>query len=409
MTGIPETLRQLTVPVAGLTPYADNPRRGNVVLIVDSLRRHGQYRPLVVRARTNEVLAGNHTLRAALELGWTDIAVTFVDVDDDEAARIVLIDNRSNDVAGYDEDELYRLLDSLPDLEGTGFDVDDLAELAPAPPAALNDVDDAPDVPEPDSVISRPGDVWQLGPHRVGVGSSTDPDYVRDLLGGDRVDCIWTDPPYGVNIVGGTAAAQPSMHDSPADMPDLLAGMAATIGAVAAPGTPVYVAHADAIRPLLQASLETHGVRIRQSLIWVKNTFVLGRADYHWQHEPILYGFTEGGTGRLGRGGDRWHGDHRQATIFDVAKPSRSEEHPTMKPVELIDRMLTNSLRRGGLVLDLFGGSGSTLIAAHHHGSRAVLVELDPAYADVICRRWQEHTGVVPIRDGAEIDFLEAA
>lgn len=181
------------------------------------------------------------------------------------------------------------------------------------------------------------------------------------------------------------------------------------------------------------------GLLVRQNLVWVKTSLVLGRADYHYRHEPILeaevpaddeapdaeavdtelevvtthepvlYGFTPGGKGRLGRGGDRWHGDNKQSTVFEVPKPTRNGEHPTMKPTELIGRMLANSCPVGGLVLDLFGGSGSTMIAAHHHRSRSALVELDPRYADVICRRWQEHTGILPIlaRTGELVDFTE--
>jgi DNA modification methylase len=153
------------------------------------------------------------------------------------------------------------------------------------------------------------------------------------------------------------------------------------------------------------------GIRHRQSLVWVKNSLVLGRADYHYRHEPILegqvappdddwqpiaYGFAEGGEGRLGRGGPNWFGDNKSSTVFEVARPTANAQHPTMKPVELITRMIRNSCPPGGIVLDLFGGSGSTLIAAHQLGLRAVLVELDPKYADVICRRYEEHTGVFP-------------
>lgn len=149
------------------------------------------------------------------------------------------------------------------------------------------------------------------------------------------------------------------------------------------------------------------GWLFRQNLIWAKNTLVLGRSDYHYRHEPILYGFAAGGEGRLGRGGDRWHGDDAQTTVFDVDKPSRSEDHPTMKPVELIVRMLTNSCPPRGIVYEPFGGSGSTLIAAHQTGRVARVVELDPRYVDVICRRYQEHTGTKPVLEstGEEHDF----
>lgn len=168
------------------------------------------------------------------------------------------------------------------------------------------------------------------------------------------------------------------------------------------------------LRLIFEQSMLDAGLLVRQNLIWVKNTMVMGRSDYHYKHEPILegavpdeedaehqpilYGFTPGGAGRLGRGGPRWFGDNKPTTVFEFPKPSRNGEHPTMKPVELIEAMLKNSCPPGGLVLDLFGGSGSTMIAAHHMRARAALVELDPRYCDVICLRYQQHTGVLPIR-----------
>ncbi|MFD7922530.1 DNA-methyltransferase [Streptomyces sp. NPDC059740] len=147
------------------------------------------------------------------------------------------------------------------------------------------------------------------------------------------------------------------------------------------------------------------GWDLRQNLIWVKDALVLGRSDYHYRHEPILYGFTdpEPGSGRLGRGGDRWYGDNAQTSVLEVAKPPRSEDHPTMKPVELITRCLANSCPPGGIVYEPFGGSGSTLIAAHTTGRRARLVELDPRYVDVICRRYQLHTGTQPVLESTGV------
>ena len=175
--------------------------------------------------------------------------------------------------------------------------------------------------------------------------------------------------------------------------------------AVCRPGAPIYVAHSDVLRIPLQTAMERLGIRYRQTLMWVKDRFVLSRADYHYQSEPIVYGFTADGSGRLGRGGDHWHGDNRSSTVFDIARPSRSAVHPTMKPVELVEAMLKNSCAPGAWVIDGFGGSGSTLIAAHRLGRKAFLVELDPTYADVICRRFQEHTGMTPVREGVPVDF----
>ena len=160
--------------------------------------------------------------------------------------------------------------------------------------------------------------------------------------------------------------------------------------AVCRPGAPIYVAHSDVLRIPLQSEPIAEGV--------------VGDAAPR-DFEPIVYGFTADGSGRLGRGGDHWHGDNRSSTVFDIARPSRSAVHPTMKPVELVEAMLKNSCAPGAWVIDGFGGSGSTLIAAHRLGRKAFLVELDPTYADVICRRFQEHTGMTPVREGVPVDF----
>lgn len=428
------TIAQLAVPVAGLQHYGRNPRRGNVDLIAESLQHHGQYKPIVVRTGTMEVLAGNHTLRAAKQLGWDQIAATFVDVDDDQAARIVLVDNRSNDVAGYDETELAELLTSLPDLGGTGFDqasLDELVHGLEQEPAEAPD--EADELPEPTPTIARTGDVFDLGEHRVICGDATDPEVLARVLASHPADAMWTDPPYGVEYVGKTEQALRIRNDGADDLDQLLTDAFTAAAAALRPGAPVYVAHTpgpDGMK--FQVALESAGFSVRQNLIWVKNAMVLGHSDYQYRHEPILeahapgaepeadeqpgqgkghdpilYGFAPGGAGRLGRGGPRWYGTNNRTTVFEVPKPPASREHPTMKPVKLILAMLANSVRPGQSVLDPFAGSGSTLIAAHYHGARARVVELDPHYVDVICARYQRLTGTTPVRAGKTVDFLE--
>ncbi|UOQ58567.1 DNA modification methylase [Leucobacter allii] len=405
-----------------LSTYHRNPRRGDVAAIAASLAARGQYRAIAVNVGTHtgrplEVLAGNHTLRAARELGWTHIDGTTVDVDDAEAARIVAADNRLADLGSYDDSDLLAVLDLAGDLTGTGYTDADIAslQLALDEPVALTDPDDAPPLPEA-TPVSRPFDVWELGPHRLYVGSSGDTDAVLAAMPAPA-DCIWTDPPYGVNYVGGTGLT--IKNDGRAEAAQVFRDAIPTMLAIARPGAPIYVAHADSIRPDFQRALEDADITVRQTLIWVKDALVLGRADYHWKHEPILeaalaaetdhepvaYGFVPGGEGRLGRGGDRWFGDNRQTTVFEVPRPKASRLHPTMKPVELVERMLRNSCAPGALVADLFAGSGSTLLAAHRAGMIAMLCELDPAYADVICERWEAHTGISPVRDGETVSF----
>lgn len=416
------SLELTSFAVDELSTYHRNPRRGAVGKIAESLQARGQYRAIVVNlgrltGRPLEVLAGNHTLLAARELGWDSIDATTVDVDDAGAAAIVAADNRLADLGGYDDADLLAVLEAAGDLAGTGYEDLDVARLQAAlsDPVALTDPDDVPALGA-GRTISAEGDVWELGPHRLYVGSSGDTDAVLAVAQGP-VDCVWTDPPYGVSYVGGTSEKLTIQNDGRDEALQVLRDSLVTIVAACRPGAPLYMAHADSLRVPFQLACEEAGVKMRQTLIWVKDQMVLSRADYHYKSEPILhgdvggdyepvsYGFAPGGEGRLGRGGEHWHGDNKQTTVFEVPRPKASREHPTMKPVELIEPMLRNSCPPGGVVLDTFAGSGSTLIAAHRAGVLALLCELDPHYADVICRRWQEHTGIVPVRSGVEVDF----
>jgi site-specific DNA-methyltransferase (adenine-specific) len=397
-------VRTADIPLDELTPFPGNAKRGDVDTIRKSLRRNGQYRSLVVREIPNGpliVLAGNHTMQALTAEGHQTARCEIVLCDDDTARRINLADNRTAELGEYDNDALAELLSYLDgDYDGTGYTDDDVnALITPLEDAeALNDPDDVPEPPaEP---VSKPGDIWHLGPHRVLCGDSTDITAVEAMLNGDRAQCMWTDPPYGVDYVGKTKDALTIQNDGANDLPELLAGAFATATGALKPGAPVYIAHPpgplslDFAKAFLNA-----GWLLRQNLIWVKDAMVLGRSDYHYRHEPILYGFTDptADSGRLGRGGDRWFGDNAQTSVLEVPKPGRSKDHPTMKPVELVTRCLTNSCPPGGLVYEPFGGSGTTLIAAHTTGRVARVVELDPRYVDVICRRYQEHTGTHPV------------
>ncbi|MFB7771148.1 DNA methyltransferase [Streptomyces sp. NPDC056084] len=392
------------IPFDQLDRFPGNPRRGDVDAIRGSLRRHGQYRSLVVRAVDGDryvILAGNHTSDALRAEGYDAARCEVIECNDDQARRINLADNRLAELGSYDNEALADLLSYLDgDLEGTGYSADDVADILgtdaePEPP--LTEPDDIPDVPaEP---RSRIGDVWVLGRHRLLVGDSTDVAAVEEMLDGDRCDAMWTDPPYGVDYVGKTRDALTIQNDGATDLPELLAGAFAVATVALKPGAPIYVAHADTARITFETAMREAGWLVRQNLIWVKSTMVLGRSDYHYRHEPVLYGFTDApaGSGRLGRGGDRWYGDNAQTTVFEVDKPARNAEHPTSKPVELITAGLNNSCAPGAVVYEPFGGSGSTLIAAHVTGRAARVVELDPRYADVICRRYQEHTGDQPV------------
>lgn len=408
-----------------IEPHPKSPRRGNVKAILESIRANGTYRPIIVQLSTGYILAGSHLWRALVEDGAELVPVTYVDVDDTTASRILLADNRISDLGEYDEELLTQILGELPSLDGTGYTQSDLNTLLDAilKPGEINgDPDEAP--PAPADPINKPGDIWQLGNHRLICADSCDPDTYEKLFDGEQADGMWTDPPYGVSYQGGTSDKLTIMNDGAEEAEQVVRAFLRAAVKYIRPGGPVYVCHAETQRTYLEGALADAGVLMRQALVWVKDRFVLGHSDYQNAHEPILvgevpekdfehlaYGFTDGGTGRLGRGGPHWHGGNSASTVFEVAKPKSCGLHPTMKPVDLIRPMVRNSIERGEIVLDPFGGSGSTLIAAHMEGRRAYLIELDPRYADVICRRFEELTGIVPVHAGTgrETSFLGGA
>jgi DNA modification methylase len=393
------------IPITDLTRFPGNARRGNVAEIRKSIRRHGQYRAIVVRDCPDGlvILAGNHTRDALEAEGHESARCEVITCTDDEARRVNLADNRLSDMAVDDSDALAELLSYLDgDYDGTGWTEEDVDALITPPedfPGGSGDPDGAPDAPA--DPVSKPGDVYVLGPHKLLVGDATDMAAVEAMMDGDRADCMWTDPPYGVEYVGKTKNELTIRNDGVDGLAGLLAGAFAVATAALKPGAAIYVAHpANASLPAIFADAFTQaGWLLRQNLIWHKDVMVLGHTDYHYRHEPILFGYTDGAQGRLGRsGGSGWYGDHSQTSVFEVPKPSRSESHPTMKPVALVAAMLGNSCPKRGIVYDPFGGSGSTLIAAHQLGQKARLVELDARYADVIIRRWIDFAGIKPER-----------
>ncbi len=419
------------IPVDRLHQFSGNPRNGDVELIAESLRAHGQYRALVVNTRGGRytILAGNHTYQGLLAIGATEALCHLVDLDDEQAKRVVLVDNRANDVSAhrYDEGLLASLLQSLPDLVGTGYGQDDLADLLerlnPTVPVQRTSPDDVPPVPE--VPVSRPGDIWQLGPHRVLCGDSTDAQAVRRLTGGDRAALCMTDPPYGVNYAvlsrthdnrrrGGWRDIE---NDAPegAGLDHLLqrAFVAARDEAVRENAAWFCWHPPGENSQAFRNALAVAGVHVHKEIIWAKPHLVFGRWEYHWQHEPCMYGWQEGHH-------PEFYGERSETTLWNVthdggfkvrngpAMASRGlGEHPTQKPTELWARAMRNHTLPGEAAYDAFAGSGPVVIAAHGLGRRAFAVELDPCYVDVIARRYQEHSGTVPILEatGEEHDF----
>jgi site-specific DNA-methyltransferase (adenine-specific) len=317
----------------------------------------------------------------------------------------IIADNKLALNAGWDDEllaiEFAELADAGFDALLTGFTQEEIDALTPEQiPEGLTDEDAVPEVQaEP---ISKLGDVWLLGKHRVMCGDSTSIETVEELMGGGLADQLITDPPYNVAYTGKTKEALKIKNDSMDDESFRLFLRDAFVAAdaVMKAGAVFYIWHADLEGYNFRGAVKDAGWTVRQCLIWKKQTLVMGRQDYHWKHEPCLYGWKEGA-------GHLWATDRKQTTILEFDRPSRSTLHPTMKPVDLIEYQVLNNTKGQDVVLDLFGGGGSTLIACEKTGRHARLMELDPKYADVIVRRWQEFTGKQATHEATGATFAE--
>jgi len=366
-----------------------------------SLLRQVGYADALLARREGEalVLVDGH-LRQSLDPDQV-VPVLVLDVTAAEAETLLATLDPLAAMARPDPGTLAALLDRV---QATGAAVAELlAQVArsaglPARPVLA----DPEEVPEPPAAPrTRPGDLWALGPHRLLCGDARSERDVARLMGGERADVLWTDPPYGVAYRGRTPRRLRIAGDEGSQSGELLRRAFARAGAVLAPGAPLYVCHPAGPGGVgfLQAFLD-QGWRLRQTLAWVKDVPVLGHADYHYRHEPIAYGYAPGG-GRRGRGAGGWYGGQDQSSVLEVPRPRASRSHPTVKPVELVRRCLANSSTRGDRVLDPFAGSGSTLVAAELSGLLGYGMEIDPAYCDVAVERWEALTGERAVRTAA--------
>ncbi len=391
-------------PIERLLPYINNARThssAQVAAIAASIIEFGFVNPCLVGA-DGILVAGHGRLLAAHQLNMAHVPVlVLAHLSPLQRRALVLADNRLAEQAGWDENLLKLELQALDaegfDLSLTGFDADALADLMAGDEIENEGQMDDDSVPEiSEEPISRPGDVWVLGEHRLLCGDSTQADSYAQLLGSERADMVFTDPPYNVNYAN-TAKDRARGKDR-AILNDNLGTsffdflLAALKPTVARCRGGMYVAMSSSELDVLQAAFRAAGGHWSTFIIWSKNTFTLGRSDYQRQYEPILYGWPEGAQ-------RHWCGDRDQGDVWQIKKPHKNDLHPTMKPVELVERAIRNSSRPGDLVLDSFGGSGTTLIAAEKSGRRARLIELDPKYADTIVRRWEEFTGQTATRE----------
>lgn len=342
--------------------------------------------------RGGGIIAGHGRVLAARKLGLPEVpCIRLGHLTDAQKRAYVIADNRLALNAGWDAEmlkvEFAELKELGFDLELTGFDADEIAELlAPAPNAGLTDPDEAPALPENPSTKS--GDVWVMGKHRLLCGDSTSMDDLARLCQDQMVDMWLTDPPYNVAYEGGTKEKLTIKNDSMGDdqFRQFLRDAYTAADSVMKAGAVFYIWHADSEGYNFRGAAKDAGWTVRQCLIWKKSSLVLGRQDYQWQHEPCLYGWKEGAS-------HLWASDRKQTTILEFDKPARNGEHPTMKPVALFEYQLLNNTKGGDMVLDSFGGSGTTLIAAEKNGRIARIMELDPKYCDVILQRYVAFVG----------------
>ena len=393
-----ETLRVEYRKVETLIPFARNPRThsdAQVAKIAASIVEFGWTSPVLVDG-SQGIIAGHGRLAAARKLGLAEVPVIELShLSPAQKRAYVIADNRLALDAGWDEEmlalELAELSEAGYDLDLTGFDADELADLLAGEETTSEgqtDEDAAPESSGP--AVSRPGDVWICGNHRVLCGDATQEESYQQLLGDDQVSMVWQDPPYGVNYANSAkdkmrGKDRPILNDNLGEdfQPFLIAALTPMLARC---DGAVYIAMSSSELDTLQIAFREAGGRWSTFIIWAKNTFTLGRADYQRQYEPILYGWRDGAQ-------RHWCGARDQGDVWNIKKPHKNDLHPTMKPVELVERAIRNSSRPGDTVLDCFGGSGTTMIAAEKSGRHARLMELDPKYVDTIVRRWQSFSG----------------
>jgi DNA modification methylase len=354
--------------------------------IAASIAEFGFVNPVLI-GPDHVIIAGHARMAAARQLALDEVPVIVLDhLTPAQRRALVIADNQLALNATWDEEMLRAELAALEEddfaLPLIGFDDEELARL-------LADADEDEDkVPEPlPAPISRSGDLWLLGNHRLRCGDATAQTDVEDLMAGEVGDLVFSDSPYNVNYEGYTEQRLRIQGDCmPADQfRRFLQDSFQSYRAIVSPTASLYVCHPSSWHREFQDALEAAGFEIRCELIWGKDTFAWGFARYKFQHEPILYCHVRGHT-------DAWYGDKSQSTVWEENKPTANRVHPTAKPVGLIERALVNSSKPGDLVVDLFGGSGSTLIACERKGRKARLMEIDPIYVDCIVRRWEEYT-----------------
>jgi DNA modification methylase len=398
-------------PVEKLIPYARNARTHSeeqVAQVAASITEFGWTNPILVGG-DGVIIAGHARLLAARKLRLREVPVIVLDhLSETQRRALVLADNRLALSAGWDEEMLRVELESLKeesfDLDIVGFTAEELEAILAGPEETrdgLTDEDAVPD--EQEAVVSAAGDMWVMGEHRLLCGDSTQMEAVEKVLAGGLADMVFTDPPYSVSYTGKTARKLTIQND------DLGAGFEqflrdACVNIMAVTKGAIYICMSSSEIHTLQRVFREAGGHWSTFIVWAKNAFTMGRSDYQRQYEPILYGWREG-TDHF------WCGARDQGDVWFIKKPHVNDLHPTMKPVELVERAIRNSSKGRDTILDPFGGSGTTLIACERANRQARLIELDPQYCDVAVSRWQRWSGLTATLagDGRTFEKIAAA
>ena len=373
----------INIAIRDIHPYPNNPRKNSdaVDAVAESIRQCGYCAPIIVD-EGHIILAGHTRYKALKKLGWKECPVLLLrGMSDEQKRKYRLLDNKTGELATWDLDALAEELEAL-DFDGFDFGFE-LSETVTDEEAQEDDYEVNP----PAQPKSKRGDIYVLGRHRLMCGDSTSEDDVQALVGSTQIDMLLTDPPYGVDYTGKTADALKIENDAQTDEDLEIFLSSAFRGADAAmkPGAAFYIWHADSKGGIFRTACQEVGWEVRQVLIWAKNSLVLGRQDYQWQHEPCLYGWKGGAA-------HKWTSDRKQSTLLNFDRPTKNKEHPTMKPVPLFDYLIKNNSEVGDNILDLFAGSGTLAIACEQNGRNAYMMEYDPKYVDVIIDRWERLT-----------------
>ena len=388
--------------VSDLIEYENNPRKNDdaVSAVARSIKEFGFKVPVIIDSN-NVIIAGHTRVKACKQLGILEVPCVIADdLTEDQIKAFRLADNKTAELAEWDLDKLNEELMFI-DMDMSQFGFEDLENELERDVLEdeFNEEEELPVNP-----YSKKGDVFVLGNHKLMCGDSTINEDVKKLVGGDVIDMIFTDPPYNVDYEGSSGMKIQNDKQKDEDFYNFLSLAFNNMFEVVKPGGAIYCCHADTEGLNFRTAFKNAGFKLAECLIWVKNSLVLGRQDYHWRHEPILYGWREGA-------GHYFVDDRTQDTIWEYNKPKKNEEHPTMKPLELCGRAISNSSKVGEIVLDLFGGSGSTLIASDQLKRKARLMELDERFVDVIVRRYLKATGNYEesflIRDGNKYPLSE--